>query len=207
MANRNLAAVFESFIQNDVVRPFIAVRLMLDAGDLLVWSGVGDLSLGGRTYTGAGNLLTMASVTESVDLSAPAVTLSLSGMNDAVISNALTVDYQNREAAIYFGVMDSGGDVVSNFTIFAGRISTMHISEDSSAPSVGITIASRLDDISRPRRRRLSNEEQQELYPADKGLSHVNALQDQNIEWGPLGSTAGSIGPGTPGQRPRHHRK
>ena len=188
MGNRNLSALLEKYIQNDSVLPFVAVRLVLDAGDLLVWSGGGDLSLGGRTYVGAGNLLSMASLQESTDFSSPSLTLTLSGMNDAVLTNALSVDYQNREAFIEFGVLDAGGGVASNFTIFSGRIATMGVDENPDNPKVSVNVTSRLEDMSRPKTRRLTHEEQQELYAGDKGLSHVAALQDKEIEWGVTGS-------------------
>ena len=64
----------------------------------------------------------------------------------------------------------------------------MGVDENPDNPKVSVNVTSRLEDMSRPKTRRLTHEEQQELYAGDKGLSHVAALQDKEIEWGVTGS-------------------
>ena len=55
---KDLGAVADNLSQ-PVVRPFFSIDLLLD-DPLYFWTGLGELTLGGVTYTGAGNLLNVS---------------------------------------------------------------------------------------------------------------------------------------------------
>ena len=76
---------------------FVAVELMFDSGALRIWSGIGDKSIGGQTYTGTGSLLSVGGIEESDGLSAPGASISLSGVDSSLVSLAIQEPYQNRD--------------------------------------------------------------------------------------------------------------
>ena len=56
---RNISTTLsDKFLSKDVDL-FVAVELMFDSGALRIWSGIGDKSIGGQTYTGTGSLLSL----------------------------------------------------------------------------------------------------------------------------------------------------
>ena len=60
-----------------------------------IWTGLGNLSLDGNTYTGAGDLLGISSVGESIDISARGATITLSGIPQNILADA---DAEEMEA-------------------------------------------------------------------------------------------------------------
>jgi len=99
----------------ETAHPYFAVEFMLDSAPLRFWSGYGERDIGGETYIGAGELISISGLEEVNDLSAKALTISLSGISGAVISMALQEPYQRRKCRVYFGDA-SVSDVVEVFT-------------------------------------------------------------------------------------------
>ena len=78
---RGLDNSIKTAIEEESLRVFIAVDVLLDSpNELYFWSGVGDLTYEGITYTGAGELLQISDIQESSDLAAKGATLTLSGI-------------------------------------------------------------------------------------------------------------------------------
>lgn len=107
MADRDLDIEVINAIGKTVVRPFFAVDLEFDSpNQLYFWSGIGDLTVGGITYTGAGDLLQVSDVRESSDISANGATLTMSGIPSTLTNLAETEPYQGRTCRIKFGLLD-----------------------------------------------------------------------------------------------------
>ena len=65
---------------------------------------------------------------------------------------------------------------------FRGRIDTQDISLGKEA-NIAVNIESRLIDWERPRVRRYTNEDQQDLHSGDKGLEFVSQMVEKEITW------------------------
>ena len=168
----------------DSLQPFLAIKAEFDSGDVRLWGGYGDLTIGGEEYIGGGSLLSISGIEETSEIAARGASVVLAGLDPAIISIALEENYQNRACTIFIGTLTDAGAVEDSYTLFRGRIDQMSIEESGETASISVSIENRLIDLERPRIRRFTNEDQQALYPGDTGFSFVNDLQDKTFEWG-----------------------
>ena len=118
---------------------FFAVKAEFDSGDVRVWSGDGDLSVGGENYLGVGTLLQISGAEDNLELTSTGVSVSLAGMDTTVLNLALTENYQNRFLTIFLGFLSGSTDVsVGTMTIFKGRMQSMSINDDPNGSIINI---------------------------------------------------------------------
>lgn len=205
MATRNLDTRLQGAFGDPVFQPFYALALFFDEGTVRFWTGVGDLVLGGITYTGLGNLLEISSVDETSDLSARGIDVTLSGVQTSLLSLALSSQYQGRKCILYFGAFSSddmlkedgdfilteAGDKIKleltlgGFnTVFVGYMDKMDIQDAGETSTITLKVENKLIDLERPRNARYNQGYQQSIYPNDKGFNYVADLQDKEIVWG-----------------------
>jgi hypothetical protein len=185
----------------DLVRPITLVQCAFDSGNLNLWSGIGNLTVGGVEYVGAGTLLQIGEIAESAELQANGLTVALSGITEPLISKARDEDYQGRELKVLLGAIDSEGDVTDNpVVMFSGFMDTMVINDGAETATIQITVENRLIEFERTRGRRYTAEDQKIDYPNDKGLEFVAEMQEKEIIWGrnKVGASGGTrdTGPG-----------
>lgn len=181
--SRNFSAAFGTAIAASVVEVFFAVEIEFASGPLYVWSGYGDLTFGGKTYLGAGQLLQISSVDETTELEAKGASITMSGIPSSFLSLALQEQYQGRSCIIKFGVRLSTGSL-EFVEIFSGELDQMNITESGDTATIAVTAENILIKLERPVVRRFTEEDQKTRYSADRGLEFVNALQDKEIYWG-----------------------
>ena len=175
------------------VEPYYAVELMfdtrtitgadgnpIDVGPLRLWTGLGNRTIGGETYTGTGALLNIAAAEEVGDLSAKGMVLTLTGLDSSIISIALQEPYQRRKAKVYLGEQS----VTPVVEIFSGFMDTMQISDEPETATVVLTIESKLVELERSRNWRYTDESHKARYSGDSFLSFVQDIQDQQVAWG-----------------------
>lgn len=160
---------------------FYAVALEFSSGTLLMWSGIGDNTINGDVYTGAGVVARLSEVEETAELAARGAVITLDGISSSVISLALTEPYQGRIGRIYFGLVDDADNMTE---IFRGYMDKMDIDEAGDTCSVALSLENKLIDLKRARVNRFTNSHQQSKYPDDKGLAFIEDLQDRSIPWG-----------------------
>ena len=207
--SRTLSEAMQTVATAEVVRPILLVQALFDDvyddetppnlihTQLYLWSGIGDLVVGGITYVGAGTLLSVSPVKESADLAANGMSVTLSGVTDPLISKARDVDYQGRELKIYLGAMDSANSVIADpVLIFSGFMDTMSIQDSADTATITVSVENRLIEFQRNRVRRYTAEDQKIDYPTDKGLEFVAEIAEKEIVWGhsPAGTSGGRQG-------------
>ena len=74
---------------------------------LYFWTGIGDTTIDGITYTGTGNLMQISSIKETAEIQAAGANLTLSGIPADMLSPALSVPYPGRIGKIKFGLIDA----------------------------------------------------------------------------------------------------
>lgn len=182
---RSLSTDMQNVATSSVVRPIIFVKAEFDSGDVLMWSGMGDLDWDGQTWVGTGQLLRVDAMEESVEMRAVGTTVTLSGIPSDLLSLALQEDYPGRALTVYLGAFNDDNEVISTpVVIFKGRMDIMTISEAGDSASIEVTVENRLIDFERPRERRYTSEDQKIDYPDDKGFEFVSTIQDKEIVWG-----------------------
>lgn len=181
---REITGAVQSEIVKKEVSPVLLARLETSQGNVLAWTGIGNLQFGGETYLGIGDLGKIGPVKEAGDeIKANMVSFQLSGIPTELISVALGAQYQGRSARLWLGFMDNGNLIEDPILIFDGRMDVMDIDEGPEQSTISITAESRLADLNRARVRRYTNEDQQHAYPNDKFLEYVASIQNVEIVW------------------------
>ncbi len=208
--SRNLDADMVTALSDAEIQIFFAVQLNFDSQQLNLWTGLGEISIDGNTYTGAGNFLTFSSIDETSEIAAKGAVITLTGIPSDLLSLALSEPYQGRVCRIYFGVLDAktfyllqenadliedengvgigidfntaADDVITE--IFGGYIDQMNITEEAETCTIGVSVESKLIDLERQRTFRYTSESQKAKYPNDLAFDFVEDLQDKKFSWG-----------------------
>ena len=167
------------------VELFHALELQFST-TIYLWTGIGDKDLtpengSENTYLGVGNLLQIGQPSEALDLSAQGLNLSLSGLDNSILSAALSENYQGNLAKLYLGIVG-----VSNMAeIFSGYMDVMTINEEASAVNISLSIESRLIDLERPRVARYTKSSHQSISgnSGDKFFNFLTDIQDKKVVW------------------------
>lgn len=178
--SRTVPAAILTALAQPEVEPFYAVEIDLDSGPLRLWTGYGDRTIESNTYTGGGNLIGIEGLEEVADLSAKAVTLSLSGIPASVVSLALQEPYQRRRVRILWGVR-SVSDVVE---VFSGSLNQMVIEDSAESGTISVTVDSKLIELERASNRRYTSESHKTRHSGDTFFDYVSQIQDAEIVFG-----------------------
>src|SRR6056300_290419 len=115
---RDITSAFKTAVTAGVVQPILATELDFSTGTLYFWNGYGDLTMtvrgSSQTFTGLGDLAGISAVTETTEIKASGITLTLTGVKSSLISEALSANYTNRNAYVYLGLFDSSKNVISD---------------------------------------------------------------------------------------------
>ncbi len=182
---RDITTDLKNAAESTTVRPVCFIELEFDEGTLNLWDGVGDVSWDGKTWTGAGKMLSAEMAQETQDLDAQKATFRLSGVPDSIVATALASEYQGRPVRAWLGLYDSAGSLISDpVRIFSGKMDTMPIHDDPNNPIIELTAESDLVRLTRSNERRYTHEDQQIDYPGDMFFEFVTQMQDKEIVWG-----------------------
>lgn len=192
--------------------PVIFVEAQFLTGPLRIWTGYGDVTWDGKTWTGSRSgtdpsatpmMGSISTISESSTLDARGITLTMSGIPSDYISQILQECRQSYAVTVWVGALDLDTDAVlaDPAIAFSGRMDVPQISEGGDACSVALTVESRFIDLQRPQERRYTHEDQQVDHPGDLGFEYVAQLQQLEISWGkssnkiPSSRSGGPAGP------------
>ena len=181
--SRTLPTGFSDDVAASEVEPFIAVELLFDDNDFRVWNGIGPITVDSKTFEGAGTLLNVSVVEETVEIAARGVQFTMSGLSSELLSLALSEPYQGRVARLYFGVFPTDGSAAHMTEVFSGFMDVMHITDSGDTATISISAENRLIALERVRTTRYTPEDHKRNFPDDKGLEFVADLQDKEIKW------------------------
>jgi len=183
-AGRGLTNDMVTEVSASQLSPILLASLSF-ATPVHIWTGYGTITVGSTAYLGIGTLGSISPIEETTDLAARGISMQLSGVPTAMLAVALTENYQGRECSVLFGALQASGALVSSpVTIFSGRMDVMSINDDGQNATIGMSAENKLVDFRRPREVRYTDQEQKNLFPSDKGLEFVTAIQEKQIYWG-----------------------
>ena len=165
---------------------FFAVKAQFDTETIRLWTGVDEMTIAGETYEGAGTLLSVGDIEDTMEIKSTNLTVSLSGMDSTVMNLALSEDVQNRKIFLYMGFMMGGAnESAGEMVMFSGRMSSVTVADDpESGSTITISAENRLVDLNRPSNLRYTNASQQVIASGDTGFKYVQAIQGKEIMWG-----------------------
>ena len=183
--SRGLTAAVETALGQDNIRWALLFVAEFDSGTVRMWSGIGSITWDGNEYIGGGDLLSWSGITETMGLDANGTSVILSGIPSDLLSVALQEDYQGRNGQIYLAILDDQGEIVADpITCFDGQLDIMQGEEEGETATIEVKLESALALFSTSNPRWLSNTSQQALYPGDRGLQFIAALETLEIRWG-----------------------
>lgn len=183
--SRDITAGVQSAISATEVQPIIFFEGSFSSGSVYVWSGYGDLIWDGNTYSGVGTLGSISSVSESSEISAKGITVSMSGIPSDLISLVLGDVRQGAVGKIHLGFLNSSNSLIDDpILMFEGKLDVPSIQEGGDTSTITLSYESRLIDLQRARESRYTNEDQQRAFAGDLGCEFVASLQEKQITWG-----------------------
>ena len=181
---RNLTAGMQAEVVATVLRPVVFLEGEFASGTLRLWTGVGQIDWNGQTWTGGGTLLGISEITETADVRAVGISVSLSSMPASVISLVIGQARQGLPLTIYFGAMDAAGAVTATpYRSYQGRLDVPTIEDAGETGIVAIAYESRLIDLERPRARRWTHEDAQIDTPGERGFEYLSGLANREVYW------------------------
>lgn len=185
---RALTSGMQAALTADNMRPFYLIEGYFDSGEIDLWTGIGNLSYGGKTYMGVGKILNISAFKESKTIEANGLSFTLSGLDPAIIQIALNEEYQDRPVNLYLGAFDDSWQVIASpYLHFEGRMDVMPLDEDPDAGTATVTlnVENVLADLQKAVKLNYTPEDQALFFSGDTGFSRVASLQDKEIQLAP----------------------
>lgn len=183
--NRTLTTSMKAAVNASTVRPAFLYEGEFEGGTLRLWTGQHTLVMSGNEWTGAGQLLSMAPVSETLDVRADGLSLSLSGMPSSLVSTMLANARYGKPGKLYFACLTNSGTVIDDpYLTFRGRFDQPEIDDTGDTCTITVRYENALIDLHRARRRNYTKDDQEIDFPGDKGFDFVPSLQDKSFPWG-----------------------
>ncbi len=182
--SRGLSATNQTEVAKNHVQVVLMVNLAFDT-PAYFHTGIGNITYGGNTYLGVGDFGGVDGVEESESISPSPIRLSLSGIDSTLISECLNSGRYGDRITIYEGYRQDDGTLVDDPWILASGTYEFGV-VDLSGDDSGITITMQhdlamLDEIEGSR---FTDEDQQQRFAGDLGLSFVADSVEKVVPWG-----------------------
>lgn len=174
-------------IQSTVRGVALLVSMEFTGGTQRVTTAPVSVVEGGDTYTALGGSGSVSQWTESADTGDDKVKLGITVANSAYLALALgsVQTYRNKRASIYLALFDDKFQLVGNKVLrWSGKMEKVNIRREENGGTVEM-VCSR---TGMPRSRvaqglRMTDAQQQKLYPGDYGLQYVRVLIEKPAMW------------------------
>lgn len=182
---REMSAEIAAALKQSELRPILFFEGEFASGWVRIWSGLGDITWTGQTWTGVGSLLGLGAVEETQQVVAGGTTVSLSGVPLEMVALAIDEARQGKPGRVWLGLLTDAREIIADpVQAFTGRLDVPEIADTGESCTVTISYENRLIDLGTPRTWRYTHESQQALAPGDQGFAFVTTIQDKEITWG-----------------------
>lgn len=152
-----------------------------------VWLGFGTLVAGGFAWSGLGELGSISGLESPLGGTAPVTTLALSGVKPELVSAArnASAEVKRRAAVIYLQFFDEAWQVLdAPYAVMSGVMDQISISApEVETRRVEVTVEWLFTRRAIPPFGMLSDRDQKALYPGDRGLEQMVAMQNKSTTW------------------------
>jgi len=179
---RDISATNRAQIDASHLHEVVLVKLEWDE-PAYVHSGFGTISYDGDDYLGVGGFGSITNARESEVLGPLPITLTLSGVDSAFISLALTSVAYRDVVTVYCGYRQDDGDLVDDpWIVWNGWFEFASISQDDSSV-ISITCQHDLAVLDEISGARFSDEDQKDTYASDDGFEFVHEIPSLRLVW------------------------
>jgi hypothetical protein len=158
----------------------LLLQMDLDATVYLCSAGM-DVTYGGNTYMGAGDVGSIAAVSDSAG-ERQALQLTLSSVPVDYLSMAMGGGYRNKRIRIYEAIYTDSG-IVDAPMVWTGSLDQMSISEGAQTGQISITAEHRGTTYARSKPLRYTDGDQQLIAPGDRSMQFVVSQANHPDVW------------------------
>lgn len=183
MARDITTASKNATLAQDVIEVFMA-KLEFASATSYVTTADRNIVFASNTYLGLGGLASISNIVENSELNPEKIEVTLSAVDTANISTALTEHYQGLPATIYAGYLNvtTYALIADPVILFKGTMDNMEVTLGKTG-TIKLNIVSELDNWRKPKIIRYNNDSQQSRYTGDKGLEYVEQIaQGKKLE-------------------------
>lgn len=188
MARDNITSQYVSSSVKSIYVEYAAYLDFSGSAPVRLCTGNQNITLtdfsGSAAYTAVGTMGTISVISETTEVAAKGIDLTLSGIPSEYVSLALQNNYRGRTAAVYLLLYNEDRSAYQQSMIFRGRMDQMVINEGENQSTITVKCESRLVDLNRPREKRYTDEYQKSVHPADTGLEFMKSMADRSLYWG-----------------------
>lgn len=189
--SRTLPTGFAALATGKVFRPVFFVFLDWPGDPVYAWNGYGNYSWDSHTWVGTGHLGNLSQISESKDLAANGLVLTLSGIPSDLIAKALADDTMGCAGKVWISSLSAAGVLEADpLQIFDGEIDICPGEDDGKTATISVQLEKDMIDR-RIKDRRRTHEDQQIDAPGDLIFEYVAALSQNPITFGPSRASAG----------------
>jgi len=182
------------------VAPVYLLALQFDSGTKYMWTGIGTVLWNGQDWEGKGDFLGVSQITQTSDLQAESITISLSGFDSGDISSVMSDMSTLSTCDVWLGFLNLSTKAIIDAPdhCFSGHADVATIQDEGDKAAISITCENDLLKLKQSSQRRYTNDDQAIAYPTDKGFQYVPVVQAWDGAWGGKngGSTSGAPGAG-----------
>lgn len=193
---RSMSAGMLAAFQANQLNPAIFIQAQFKTGIVYLWSGLGTISWNSQSWIGIGSLISVSVVEEGATTDAKGISISLSGVNNSLLADALQEFQVGSPVVVYLGLF--GGTPLALLTdpviSWAGQLDQPIIDVGADTAIITINAESRMILHNVSVVRRYTQDDQVIDFPGDTGFQFVNSIVNQNLYWGRT-PTPGTGGP------------
>lgn len=184
MSGRNLDPSLAAALSAGLIQPAVLAMLTFRSQTSFVWTGAGPLTWNGNDFVGGGGYVGMSEVTESTDVEAKGVTVSLAGIPTGLLSECLSDIQLGLPAKIWFALMSQGAFIGTPYLHFSGTVDKPSITIDVETSTISLALENKLTNLQRASNRRFTAADQHLTDPTDTAFNWVEILNDVALKWG-----------------------
>jgi hypothetical protein len=170
-------------MNSDTPRLVIAVEILYKSAPVRAHTGVGFITIDGRTYIGVGSLGAIDPVRQTANNGPSTMNISMSGLDPTLVSETLNERTQGSKVKMMICALDDDLQVTSASILLAGRVSTQRFAYGSEM-SVEVEVVDRLADWQRKGSRRFDPESHKAEQPGDDFFQATAQMSERAIYWG-----------------------
>jgi hypothetical protein len=185
MAGRDLSAAFIAEITAGGLAPIALLEAHFDSGNINLWTGVGDLVTGGKTYVGTCGILSISQIQERKKITANGLSVTLNGLDNSILTLVEDEPFHGRTFEMYLAVLTEAGAVVADpYLMFEGFMDFVKIKDDAKTITIDMNIENVLISLERPLDTKYTSEDQKRDYPNDTFFDFIADIQNKEVIWG-----------------------
>ena len=183
---RDITQAIKDIISSDSYGLFALVTLDFESGIKYFWTGNYDLNYDSKLWKATHKLGSISSYQETTSLQAKQMELNLKGLDPNSLSEISQDNNRNRKAIVQIGFATSDfQNIAGHFDWFSGYMDKIDCIDGPEYSEVKIICESKHKIFTKNKRRMMTNEDQKEVDPTDRGLEYVNGLANKvTLTWG-----------------------